>query len=93
MNEEAKKSRSPRAPVLNPHHLAKAYAEAEGDFYKVLAWLSSHYNHPYKPQQVKNAYVRLKREQDRPVLVKTGPNPSATRLRRVPCTCRCGYRS
>jgi hypothetical protein len=70
MNEEAKKSRSPRAPVLNPHHLAKAYAEAEGDFYKVLAWLSSHYNHPYKPQQVKNAYVRLNRE-----LVERGYEP------------------
>jgi len=70
MNEEVKKSRSPRAPVLNPHHLAKAYAEAEGDFYKVLAWLSSHYNYPYKPQQVKNAYVRLNRE-----LVERGYEP------------------
>lgn len=61
MSEEAKK-RNPRAPVLNPHHLARAYAENEGDFYKVLAWLSSHYNHPYKPQQVKNAYARLNKE-------------------------------
>lgn len=62
MSEEAKKSRAVRAPILNPHHLARAYAESEGDFYKVLAWLSSHYNHPYKAQQVKNAYARLNKE-------------------------------
>ena len=70
MSEEAKKQRGPRAPILNPHHLARAYAENEGDFYKVLAWLSSHYNHPYKPQQVKNAYARLNKE-----LVERGYEP------------------
>lgn len=59
---ESNKTRAPRAPILNPHHLVRAFTECEGDFYKVLAWLSSHYNYAYKPQQVKNAYMRLNKE-------------------------------
>jgi len=70
MNEEAKKNRSPRAPALSLHHLASSYADNDGEFHKILAWLSSHYNYSYKPQQVKNAYARLNKE-----LVERGYEP------------------
>lgn len=56
------KQRAARAPILNVHHLARAYAEFDGDFYKVLSWLCGHYNYAFKPQQVKNAYARLNKE-------------------------------
>ena len=56
------KQRTARAPILNPHHMARAYSESDGDFYKVLSWLCGHYNYAFKPQQVKNAYARLNKE-------------------------------
>jgi len=82
MNEEAKKNRSPRAPALSLHHLASSYADNDGEFHKILAWLSSHYNYSYKPQQVKNAYARLNKE-----LVERGYEP----LRFVPARKNAAY--
>lgn len=67
--EESKK-RAPRAPTINIHHVFRFYAEAQGDFYKVLAAMISHYNFNFKPQQIRNVYARANKE-----LAKRGVQP------------------